>query len=63
MGSPLQGVSSSHNSHLVLYAVVQLLVNKAALPENQTYASKKNPPTTSAISTTIQERLIQVKRD
>ena len=41
-----------------------MLANKAVLlPDNQTYASKNNPPTTSAISTAHEQRLIKVKRD
>ena len=38
VGSPLHWLTGIHNSHLVLYALAQLLVNKAVLPDNQTYA-------------------------
>ena len=60
---PSSGLTESHNFHFFLYAIVQVLVNKAVLPDNQTYTSKKNPPTTSAISTSIELRLIMMKRD
>ena len=59
---PSSGFTDIHNSHLVLYAVVQVLVNKAVLSDNQTYASKKNPPTTSAVSTSVELSWIKVKR-
>ena len=39
---PSSGLTGSQNSHFVLYAVAQVLVNKAVLPDNQTYASKMN---------------------
>ena len=39
------------------------MVNKAVLTDNQTYASRKNPATTSAISTIIELILIKFKRD
>ena len=59
-------LTNIQRSYVVLYAVVQVLVNKAVLPDNlcqQTYASKKNPCTTSAMSTTIELRWIKVRRD
>ena len=59
----MSGFPGSHNSCIVFYAVVKVLVNEAVLPDNQTYASKNNPPTTSAISTAHEQRLIKVKRD
>ena len=40
---PSSWLTGSHNSCLVLNAVVQVLFNKVILPDNQTYASKKNP--------------------
>ena len=43
--------------------VVQGLVNKAVLLGNLTYASKKNPPMTSALPTVVKQRLIKLKRD
>ena len=42
---PSTGLIGSGNSHLVMYAVVQVIFNKAVLPNNQTYTSKKDPPT------------------
>ena len=60
---PSSGLTGSHNSCLILYAVVQVLLNETVLPDNQTCTSKKNPPTTSAISTVIEQRLINMKRD
>ena len=40
---PSIGLTGSQNSHLVLYAVVQVLVYKVVLPDSQSYASKKSP--------------------
>ena len=39
---PYSQFTDSRISHLVLYAVVQVLVNKAVSPDNETYTSKKN---------------------
>ena len=63
VASPLQQAYGTHNSHLVLHAVVHVLVNKAVLPDHQTYVSKKNLPTTSAVSTASELSLIVMKRD
>ena len=38
------GITGSQNSYLLLYALVQMLVNKALLPDHQTYVSKKTHP-------------------
>ena len=58
---PSIGLTVSHKSHLLLHAVVQVLVNKAVLPDSQIYTSKKNIPTISAISTATEQRLINLK--
>ena len=40
---PSSGFTGIHNSHLVLYAIIQVFLNKVVLQNNKTYASKKNP--------------------
>ena len=60
---PSSRFTGIHNSLFILYAVVQVLVNKELLPDHHTYTSQKDPSTTSALSTAVALKLINVKRD
>ena len=54
---PSRWLTDSHNCCCILYAVVQVLVNKAILPENQDHKIIKK---ISAISTSFEQRFNKV---